>query len=144
MHNTRLYRVWNTMRQRCGNPNNTHFASYGGRGIRVCEEWNESFEAFYRDVGDPPLGMTLDRIDNDKGYEPGNVRWASRLDQANNRRTNVLIEHRGQTKTLAEWGRATGLGKSTIMNRLARGWSVQKALTEPRTSGTSPGKEKPK
>jgi len=137
MSRTAIYRIWHLMKQRCSNPENTHYASYGGRGITVCERWLD-FAVFHQDMGDRPSGMTLERIDNNKGYEPGNVRWASRLDQANNRRTNVLIAFGGRTETIAAWGRETGLGKSTIINRLARGWSVEKALTTtPQHSGKS-------
>lgn len=124
------YRVWSLMKQRCLNPKNTHYASYGGRGIVLCEAWHD-FEAFYRDMGDRPYGMTLERKDNNRGYEPGNVIWASRLEQANNRRTNILISHNGKVQTVAEWGRETGFGKSAILNRIADGWSIARALTEP-------------
>lgn len=125
-----IYRVWWMMRQRCENPNFTSFASYGGRGITVCDRWQE-FSNFYADMGDPTPGMTLERIDNDKGYNPDNVRWASRLEQAQNRRTNTLLSHAGQTLTLAEWGRVTGLGKQIVTKRFKSGWSPERILTEP-------------
>lgn len=126
-----IYRVWNSMKQRTTNPNNTHWHNYGGRGIGLCEAWKD-FENFYADMGEPPEpGLTLERIDNDKGYEPGNVRWATRLEQGNNRSTNVHLEFHGQSRTMAEWGRLTGFGKDRIKNRIARGWSVERALTEP-------------
>ena len=118
------------MRQRCLNPNNPKYSVYGGRGITVCERWGD-FALFLADMGDPEPGMTLDRIDNDRGYEPGNVRWATRLGQANNRRDNQHITFNGVTLTFAEWGRVTGLGKSTIARRHANGWSVERILTEP-------------
>lgn len=127
---THIYRSWNTMIQRCTNPNNTHWPSYGGRGISVCKEWF-SFENFYRDMGERPHGATLERSDNNKGYEPGNVIWASRLAQANNRRTNVLVTLNEETKTVAEWGRFTGLGKQVIKKRLDDGWPAWRTLTEP-------------
>lgn len=125
-----VYRIWNTMKQRCANPKNTHWDSYGGRGIKVCDRWL-TFENFFQDMGERPHGLTLERKDNERGYEPGNVIWASRLDQANNRRTNVFITYNGETRTVAEWGRKTGFGKSAIMNRLSDGWPVERALTEP-------------
>jgi hypothetical protein len=122
------YRSWHTMVQRCTNPLSTHWKSYGGRGITVCDEWL-TFENFHRDVGDRPENMTLERVENNKGYEPGNVIWASRLTQANNRRTNVLVTLGDETHSIAEWGRITGLGKSVVAGRLEAGWSVVKALT---------------
>jgi hypothetical protein len=127
---TRVYRIWSSIRQRCENPVNTAYHRYGGRGIEVCERWKD-FENFYADMGDCPPDMTVERIDNDRGYEPGNCRWASRLEQANNRSVNVHITHKGEKKTLAEWGRVTGLGKQTITQRLAKGWSIERILTEP-------------
>lgn len=83
----RVYRIWNAMRQRCHNPNQPHYVRYGGRGIRVCDEWRKSFDVFYAHMGDPPSpDHTLDRIDNDRGYEPGNCRWATRSEQQRNKR----------------------------------------------------------
>lgn len=127
---SKIYRIWTTMKQRCTNPENPAYPSYGGRGIGICAEWL-SFEAFYQDMGDAPVGMTLERKDNEKGYEPGNVIWASRLTQANNRRTNILLTYAGRTLTAADWGRETGLGKGIITQRIGRGWSVARILTEP-------------
>lgn len=92
---SRLYTLWNGMRQRCHNPNQHHYARYGGAGIKVCEEWRNSFEAFYRDMGEPPKDgqrWTLDRIDVYKGYEPGNVRWATYSQQQANKRPMLDAE----------------------------------------------------
>lgn len=132
----RLYSVWNMMKQRCNDPNNCHYKDYGGRGIFVCEEWSKSYEAF-RDWamanGYDPLAKhgkcTIDRIDNDKGYEPDNCRWVSTEEQARNKRTNRLISFNGETKTISEWGEETGIYYLTIHNRLKSGWSVEDALT---------------
>lgn len=130
---TRLYRIWTNMKSRCTNPNIAAFKDYGGRGITVCAEWSDSFEAFrdwatangYRD------DLTLDRIDNDGNYEPENCRWEDRLVQGNNSRKNRLIEHNGETHTLAEWSRITGLSRDTIRFRIdRRGWDIGRALSE--------------
>lgn len=136
--NSKAYSSWHAMKQRCFNPNFDGYATYGGRGIGVCEAWVD-FEGFYRDMGDPPSGMTLERIDNDKDYEPGNVRWASRLEQANNRRTNVngkftgisVVEYHGRKQTLDAWSRETGISLVNLRTRLNRGWTVTAALTTP-------------
>lgn len=86
MRKSRAYNSWANMIARCTNKNNKDFHYYGGRGITVCNEWRSNFSAFYDYLGEPPEGTTLDRIDNDKGYEPGNVRWAPHEVQQNNRR----------------------------------------------------------
>lgn len=139
---SRVYRIWAAMTQRCLNPKFTTYASYGGRGITVCERWRE-FANFYADMGDPPTNFTLDRIDNSLGYSPENCRWASRKTQGNNRRTNVFVEFNGQCRTVTEWGELTGLGKSLIRHRLARGWTVEQTLTSPRTPASRPYPKRP-
>lgn len=83
---SREYSTWQSMKQRCYNPNNRWYKAYGGRGITICDEWRESFMAFYRDMGDKPEGMSIDRIDNDGNYEPGNCRWTTQKVQRNNQR----------------------------------------------------------
>lgn len=134
---SRLYRLWNSMIQRCTNPNNDKYASYGGRGISVCARWTD-FAHFYADMGDPPPGMTLDRIENNLGYEPGNCRWATRKVQGNNRRTNVILSFNGEKRTIAEWAEITGLGKSCLIKRLASGWSPEAALSTPKLPKSRP------
>lgn len=130
--------VWSSMRNRCLNPRAQAYALYGGRGIKVCDRWKESFEAFLADMGPRPSpDHSLDRIDNDGDYEPGNCRWACRLTQGNNRRTSRYLTHGGRTQTLMEWSRETGLGYSTIRERLRRGWDVSAALTTPPVDPTS-------
>ena len=87
---SRPYRVWDAMKQRCLNPNDGSYHNYGGRGISICEPWL-LFEGFYADMGDPPEGLSIDRIDNDGDYEPGNCRWATPAEQANNRRKRRMV-----------------------------------------------------
>jgi hypothetical protein len=130
MARTLAYRRWVSMVQRCTNPNNPRFKDYGGRGITVCDQWRD-FSSFIADVGMPEPGKTLDRIDNDRGYEPGNVRWATLEEQQNNRRVNTRLTYQGQTLTVAEWGRVTGFGKSVIIRRLQNGWPVEHILNQP-------------
>ncbi len=124
------WKIWVDMRKRCSKWKHPHFARYGGRGIRVCPRWAESFAAFLADVGVRPSPKhTLDRIDNDRGYEPGNVRWATRREQARNRRTSRLITARGKTQTLAAWSEELSVKSSTIRMRLTNGWPVERALS---------------
>lgn len=139
---SRVYRVWNGMMNRCNNPNNRSYDRYGGRGIKVCERWHR-FEDFLADMGEPPTGdHQLERTDNAGNYEPANCRWATRQEQARNRRSSHLIEFRGETKTLAEWCQILGLRHTTVLMRLRNGWSAEKALTTP-ARNWSPGKKKP-
>jgi len=119
------------MKDRCSNAKNNMFEHYGGRGITVCDRWNNSFSAFYEDMGDPPRKHSLDRIDNDGPYAPENCRWANKRQQANNTRANRRITFNGTTKTLTQWARYTGINRATIATRLDSGWPVSKALTEP-------------
>lgn len=128
---TLQYRIWNSMIQRCTNVQNPAYARYGGRGIAVCERWMQSFEVFYSDMGDRPKGMTLDRVDTDGDYEPGNCRWATAKEQARNTRSNRMLSFRGESKCLQEWSDAIGIDKSSLRERLDAGWSVERALTEP-------------
>lgn len=101
---TKLYRVWDSMVRRCHNPRHRAFLSYGGRGIGVCQQWRDyrNFRDWANDNGYKE-GLTIDRIDNDRGYEPDNCRWATRKQQQNNRRCCVFIEHNGQRLTLTQW-----------------------------------------
>lgn len=116
------YRIWTSMIQRCENPNRPKYPRYGGRGIRVCDLWRQSFAAFLKDVGHrPSRNHTLDRIDNDGNYEPGNVRWATAMMQAHNcGRTRKLVVH-GVCLSRAEWARVSGLSYWTLRTRDDRG-----------------------
>ena len=110
------------MRDRCQNPKNSNWHNYGGRGITLCPEW-ETFEVFQADikrlfgVEDIPKPLSIDRVNNDGNYEPGNIRLATCIEQSNNKRTNIRIEHEGRTQTLAEWCRELGLNPGTIYTR---------------------------
>lgn len=117
------------MLKRTTNANNQRYADYGGRGIGVHPEWQASFEAFARDTAEgfsPEL--TLERIDNNRGYEPGNVRWATYVEQARNTRRSRRVEFRGQTRVLVEWCEVLGLSYGAVRQRLQKGWSIERAL----------------
>lgn len=128
MRRTQAYAVWTNMKTRCNNPNRIKFKIYGGRGIKVCDRWN-NFESFIEDMGHPPSPKyTLDRIDSNGGYEKSNCRWVLQVVQQNNRRNNRLITHNGVTHTLQNWSKLTGIPRKTISNRIERNWPVDKAL----------------
>lgn len=118
---TPTYRTWLDMINRCENPARDNYARYGGRGIRVCERWRGSFVSFLTDMGERPAGKTIDRIDGDGHYEPGNCRWATAYEQGAHKRNNILVERDGVTRTLAEWSRLTGINRSTLYNRARQG-----------------------
>lgn len=123
-----LITIWFMMLQRCHNPGDKHYPDYGGRGIRVCRRWY-NFAAFLKDIGERPPGHSLNRIDNDGNYEPGNVAWATRLEQANNQRSNRILEVDGQRHTVAEWGRLLKIDPHVVHQRLRRGYSPERALS---------------
>lgn len=128
------YGVWWQMRARCTDPTHEAYANYGGRGITVCKRW-ATFDKFYADVGPRPSKThTLERKNNNKGYSPKNVKWATRTEQARNRRSNVYVTHDGQKRTFAEWGEITGLGGKLIWQRIDLGWTVERAITTPAAS----------
>jgi len=120
------------MIERCHNPKATKYAAYGGRGIHVCERW-KSFVLFYADMGSPPTAdHQLDRIDNNGDYSPQNCRWATRIQQARNRRNNHLLEFNGLRLTISEWSERTGISYENIKNRVNNlGWSPARALCTP-------------
>jgi hypothetical protein len=123
---------WKHAKQRCYNQKQKHFKDYGGRGIRMCEEWKNDFEAFLRYIGPCPPGMTLDRYPNNDGhYEPGNVRWATNSQQQMNKRPRSSIRKftfNGETLSVRQWAKRFGINRSTINARLRNGWSVAKVL----------------
>jgi hypothetical protein len=125
------YRSWCALVKRCTSPQDPNYPSYGGRGITVCERWQNSFENFLADMGRKPSQQhSIDRIDNDGNYEPGNCRWATRSEQSRNRRDRILVTFNGRTMFLCDWSAKTGISVGTLHYRLYnRGWSVERALT---------------
>jgi hypothetical protein len=128
-----LLRKWRSMHNRCYNEKQNSFPDYGGRGIFVDEKWHgkKGFEAFVQDMGEPPEGCTLDRIDNDGPYSPENCRWASSFQQAKNKRNNRWITAQGKTLHLAEWARELGCNPAAILARISSGMSEEEAVTKP-------------
>lgn len=127
------YLTWERLIGRCENPKLPGFEHYGGRGIKVCPQWRISFDTFLQDMGrKPDPTYSIDRIDVNGDYEPGNCRWATNTQQARNKRDNHLITYGGQTKTMVEWAEEKNMSLQTLSSRLGKlGWSIKKALTEP-------------
>lgn len=130
---TRLYGIWLQMKTRCYNANCDRFDDYGGRGITVCDEWKNDFQSFYdwsmsHGYDD---SLSIDRINNDGNYAPGNCRWATRIIQSRNTRRSHLITFNGETHTLVEWCEIKGLSRSCLDNRIRYGWDVERALNTP-------------
>lgn len=126
------YKIWDAMIQRCTNPNSTRYADYGGRGICVCDRWRQSFSAFAEDMGDRPSRRhSLERLNNDGMYEPGNVVWATMHRQSRNKRTNRYIERNGVKKTVVDWADEAGMPRHVLQGRVKLGWDFDRALSEP-------------
>lgn len=121
------YRSWSAMIRRCNYVDNNQYPRYGGRGIKVCEQWMQ-FESFLRDMGKRPCGCQIDRIDNDGDYCLKNCRWATPTEQARNTSRNKLLTFRGKTRCITEWAEELGINDKTIRSRLNRGWSLAKVL----------------
>lgn len=127
---TKEWKIWIDMRRRCNDTKHHAYSRYGGRGIKVCDAWQNSFATFYADMGPRPTPEhSLDREDNNGGYSPSNCRWATHIEQANNKRNNVILEHDGQRLSMYAWARITGLTPQTIWKRIKRGWNVHETLT---------------
>lgn len=129
---TRDYASWRGMLDRCENVNHPAYARYGGRGITVCRRWHK-YANFSADMGPRPKGMTIDRIDNKKGYTPVNVRWATRSEQMQNVRHNLNIRHHGQVLSLGAWARKTGIAAKTISGRWHAGHRGARLFARPKT-----------
>lgn len=131
---TGIYKKWHGIKNRCGNRSSPDYERYGGRGITVCDEWKNDFQAFYdwAMANGYSDDLTIDRIDNNGNYEPSNCRWVGREVQVNNTRSNHYLELNGRVQTMAEWCRELGINKSTLRTRVVKlGWSDEKALTTP-------------
>lgn len=120
---SRLYRIWQYMKQRCNNPKHEAYHTYGGRGIKVCKEWEHDFAAFreWADAHGYADNLEIDRIDNSKGYSPDNCRWITHKNNCNNRRTSLFVEIEGVKHTLPEWADISGIDYRSIYNRYYRG-----------------------
>lgn len=139
LEGTKVYNAWAGIIQRCENPKYHSFARYGGRGIKVCPQWRDSFEAFYADMGECPNSRwSVGRINNDGDYSPENCRWESPTQQIRNRGITKIIEFRGEAKSLAEWAEIVGIKRRIIADRLRSGWSADRALTTRSRKGTIP------
>ena len=130
---TRIYRVWIGMRNRCNNPNNYDYKNYGGRGIKVCKEWEMSFDSFriWANSHGYQENLTIDRIDVNGNYCPENCRWVSLAVQHRNQRVSRMLSCYGERKTVADWSKITGISHSTLLARIRSGWADKEILTTP-------------
>lgn len=133
MRYTRLYKTWNNMKDRCNNPKCHAYANYGGRGIKVCKEWQENFMNFYDWAMQNGYSdsLTIDRINVNKGYCPENCQWANTRQQSNNRRNNHFIEYHGKVHTLKEWSEIFRIPYVDMKSRTKDGWPIEKILNTP-------------
>lgn len=127
---TRLYYTWRNMKSRCYNKNNKRYKDWGGRGIVVCDEWLDNFQAFYSwsMSNGYKLGLTIDRIDNNKGYSPENCRWVDIKTQCNNTNRNVYLTYNGKTQTMKQWSEELNISYNTIICRHRKGWKDKECL----------------
>jgi len=131
MSGTAIYALWRSMRQRCENPKASNYYLYGGRGIKVCDRW-QIFEQFFKDMGERPKGMSLDRKDNNGDYYPENCKWSTRPEQNKNKRNNRFVMYRGKKYSLVDLARQYAIKRTILYSRIfVHNWSVDKALTVP-------------
>ena len=130
MYGTRLYHIWNNMKGRCFNKNNKDYPDYGGRGISVCDEWKYSAEKFFEwsILHGYKKYLSIDRIDNNKGYSPENCQWISNKQQQRNKRNNHIVSFNGESHCVSEWADITGISKGTIASRIRYGWNIKDIL----------------
>jgi hypothetical protein len=125
-----LYMLWCTIKNRCYNAKDRSYLNYGAKGITMSDSWKNSYNNFFRDMGEKPTPKhTIDRIDGLKGYSKENCRWATQKQQQRNRLNNKKLSHEGEELCLEEWAEKLGINHSTILGRLKRGWPLEKALT---------------
>lgn len=135
--NTKLFNIWQSMKQRCYDKNCKSYKDYGGRGIKVCDEWNNNFISFYGWAMENGYEgkLSIDRIDVNGNYEPSNCRWANVMQQANNKRNNVKIIYKNKEYTIAELSRKTNVNYELLRRRIKMGWNVENAVKEPAIKG---------
>ena len=130
---TPTYEIWKSMKARCYNSNDKQYADYGGRGIAVCEEWREDYAQFLADMGARPEGRSIERINNDLGYSKDNCKWATQIEQMSNTRRSRFVVFHGETMTIPQLARKTGVNYDRLLERITRyGWSVEEAVNLPR------------
>ena len=127
---SRWYNIWKQIVKRCTDPKDPAWDRYGGRGITVCDRWRDP-ASFLSDMGEPPPGLSIDRINNNAGYSPENCRWASQRQQCRNKRNNIRVERNGQTMCLTEAAELAGLPPRAVLDRVRLGWSFDRALSTP-------------
>lgn len=135
---TVLYAIWRTMKSRCMNPNSEKYPRYGGRGIKVCDEWVDDFKAFseWATANGYRKGLSIDRINNDGNYEPSNCRWSTPKEQANNTSRNLKYYYNGSMQTVLELSKIAVVDERLLRNRLYKGWSVDRAISTPKITTT--------
>lgn len=131
-HKSPEYYSWAQMKTRCNNPNYREYSLYGGRGIKVCERWLNSFENFLEDMGSRPQNYSLDRIDVEGNYTPSNCKWSSRFEQARNKRTSLNYDFKGKKRNLKDISHITGIAYSALYFRvITQGWDLERAFNTP-------------
>ena len=126
---SREYQSWGHMLQRCCNPNHKYYFNYGGRGVKVCARWRNSFALFFKDMGKRPQNMSIERKNNKGNYTPKNCVWATRIEQGANKRNNHFLTVKGVKRTVSQWSRITGINYTTLLMRIKYGWSDKKVVT---------------
>jgi len=127
---TRTYNIWQAMKQRCNNPKTIEYKHYGGKGIAVCKRWMK-FENFIKDIGEIPVGLTLDRINNNKGYSPKNCKLSTMKEQERNKTNNHILNYKNKQQCLTAIAEQHNINRKTLEHRLNRGLSIEEALTIP-------------